>query len=147
MSRGLVLAAVFAVANIASVSAQDRFADEDGSVVELASITRVESKLDAKDLEFMRAGRQHALEIYGDGQAFSWVNPESGHSGSIASRPGFNSLGDTPCREIRERVLIRGTYYEASGRYCRIAYGNWVNRTPHSRELADRATPGAGALR
>jgi surface antigen len=139
MSRKVFLAAVFAIANIGPVAASDRLVDGEFPVVELASIARIEAKLNLRDLKLMSESRQHALETYGDGQALSWNNAESGHSGLVAARPGFTSIGDTGCREIRERVLIETTYYEASGRFCRISYDYWVNRTPQSRKLADRA--------
>jgi surface antigen len=66
--------------------------------------------------------RAHSAPI---GQAISWNNPESGHSGSVTpTRDGRDASG-AYCREYQTTIRVDGREENAYGTACRQADGTW----------------------
>lgn len=60
------------------------------------------------------------------GQAATWHNPESGHSGrAIAQREGFHANG-AYCREIRQDVVLGREMGSVTNMLCRSPDGTWT---------------------
>ncbi len=89
----------------------------------------VGSALDQRDRELAEAQAAWSLEHAPPGETSSWVNPESGHRGTItplgppepASGP---QLGEY-CREFQQTVIVGGEEQEAYGTACRQPDGSW----------------------
>jgi surface antigen len=86
--------------------------------------SEVGKSLDRADQQYANQAenRAHAAPI---GQAISWNNPESGHSGSYTPvRDGTDTSGNY-CREYQSTVNIGGQAERAYGTACRQPDGSW----------------------
>jgi surface antigen len=138
MLKTALCGAALSVLLLGSAAAQEDYGDGTMPTIREANSIGIEAMLDAKDLELMRAARQHVLESYDDGQTLTWFNPDSSHAGRVEARPGNNANADTRCRTINEQVMIGGVIYEAADFYCRLAYDYWINRKSYTRQFAGR---------
>ena len=59
------------------------------------------------------------------GQAITWSNPNSGHSGSITPVREGTDAGGNYCREFQQTVMIGGQQQQAYGTACRQPDGTW----------------------
>jgi surface antigen len=82
-------------------------------------------RLDKKDKELAAAAASRALESNRTGQAATWKNPDSGHSGSITPTKTYQAASGKYCREYRQDVVIDGEPQYAYGTACRGADGAW----------------------
>lgn len=81
--------------------------------------------LDRADRVAMRNTAQTALETDHTDQTSTWVNPDSGHSGSITPTRTYQAPDGAYCREYRQTVTIAGSQQQAYGTACRQPDGNW----------------------
>ncbi len=82
------------------------------------------SSLDKADMAYYHQTSQNSLENAPVGQTSSWVNPDTGHSGTVTPTKTFQSNG-TYCREYRQTVNIGGKQEQAYGTACRQPDGSW----------------------
>ena len=54
----------------------------------------------------------------------AWKNPDSGNSGVIYPTKTY-SIGDQPCREFTQEIIIGGKIQTGYGKACRMADGSW----------------------
>jgi surface antigen len=81
--------------------------------------------LDQADRMYMAQTRQRALNSVPTGQSSKWVNPDSGHSGTVTPQPAFEPSLGRYCREFQETVTIGGQQETAYGTACRQPDGTW----------------------
>ena len=82
-------------------------------------------KLDKYDREMMERTTQNALETSPSGQSSQWVNPDSGHSGTIVPQPAYTNDTGQYCREYQQTVIVGGEEQQAYGTACRQPDGAW----------------------
>ena len=100
----------------------------------LSSDERALGSEDFRDMAFITAAVQYALENLRSERPFEWSNPDTGNAGIIVVERTFYLDPTTPCREYR-RTTARETGGELSiyGTGCRNAEGDW--------RLNERDTP------
>ena len=81
--------------------------------------------LDQRDRQLAQQANQRALETYKVGQASTWTNPDSGHSGSITPTKTFQNNQGQYCREYQQTVTVGGETEQAYGTACRQPDGSW----------------------
>jgi surface antigen len=81
--------------------------------------------LDQRDREMAYQSNQRALEANPAGQASSWQNPDSGHSGSMTPTRTYQTSQGQYCREYQQTVVVGGGSEEAYGTACRQPDGSW----------------------
>ena len=85
----------------------------------------VGKSLDRADQAYAAQSANAALERYPDGQAASWKNPNSGHSGYTTPTRTYETAQGQPCREYQTSVVIDGRTQTAYGTACRQPDGTW----------------------
>lgn len=87
-------------------------------------------RLDEADRQYMATNTQQALETNQSGTQSQWINPDSGHQGTVTPQPAYKNQDDQYCREFTQTVTIAGKTEEAYGTACRQPDGSWriVNR-------------------
>jgi len=68
---------------------------------------------------------QSALEYNRTNQASTWVNPDTGGSGSVVPVKTFQNVQGQPCREFQETIVIGGREEQGYGTACRQPDGTW----------------------
>jgi surface antigen len=81
--------------------------------------------LDRADQVSMQQSSQIALETNRTNYASTWVNPDTGHSGSLTPTRTYQSSSGRYCREYQQTVIINGEQHEAYGTACRQGDGSW----------------------
>lgn len=87
--------------------------------------SEVGKSLDQADRMYMAQTRQKALDTSQSGQSTKWVNPDSGHSGTVTPQPAYEQTPGRYCREFQETVTIGGQQETAYGTACRQPDGTW----------------------
>ncbi len=87
--------------------------------------SEIGKSLDRADRMHAQRTTQGALESSPIGQASSWSNPDSGHSGTVTPTRTFETASGGPCREYQQTVTISGRTETAYGKACRQADGTW----------------------
>jgi surface antigen len=82
--------------------------------------------LDRADQLAMERNAQQALEHNKSYQASSWVNPDTGNSGTITPVKTFQTAQGNYCREYQQTVLVGGQEQQAYGSACRQPDGSWL---------------------
>ena len=80
--------------------------------------------LDRADRAYMQQAAHSSLEYNRAGQATTWRNPDSGHSGSVTPTQTVQVQG-RDCRDYETSVQIDGKTERAIGRACRNSDGTW----------------------
>lgn len=81
-------------------------------------------RLDQRDRQLQQQAAQRAFETSPAGQATTWHNPDSGHSGTITPTRTFQSNGRY-CREFQQEITIGGQRQQGFGTACRQPDGAW----------------------
>ena len=68
---------------------------------------------------------QETLEYTPTGESQEWVNPDSGHSGTVTPTSTYQTAEQQYCREYQTTVTIGGKTEEAYGTACRQPDGSW----------------------
>ena len=87
--------------------------------------SEVGKSLDRADHMYAERTAQGALESNRTGQASTWRNPDSGHSGSYTPTRSYQTASGQDCREFETTVTIDGKVERAVGNACRQADGTW----------------------
>lgn len=81
--------------------------------------------LDKADLLYADRTTQQSLEYTSVGESSTWVNPDSGNSGSIVPTHTYQTAQGQYCREYQQTVTIGGESERAYGSACRQQDGSW----------------------
>ncbi|MCP4328136.1 MAG: hypothetical protein GY791_06845 [Alphaproteobacteria bacterium] len=81
--------------------------------------------LDQRDQEMAAQSTQQALESGQTGQQTQWVNPDSGHSGTVQPTRTYQTSSGQYCRDFQQTVTVNGRTETATGTACRQADGTW----------------------
>ena len=87
--------------------------------------SEIGKSMDEKDRAAMQASTQNSLEYSESGVSSSWVNPDSGYSGTVTPQPAYQDTNNQYCREYQQTVTIGGKVEEAYGTACRQPDGSW----------------------
>ncbi len=87
--------------------------------------SEIGKSLDRADRIAMGNTTQEALENGQSGQAQTWSNPDSGHSGTVTPQPAYKNTAGNYCREYQQTVMIDGREESAYGTACRQPDGSW----------------------
>lgn len=88
--------------------------------------SEVGQSLDRADRIHAARAHHEALEYEPSGRTRNWVNPDTGHSGSVTPRRTYESEAGAYCREYETTVTIDGRTETAYGTACREPDGRWV---------------------
>ncbi len=83
------------------------------------------SMLDDQDRRTAAATTQRALETAPSGQATTWTNPDTGHTGTVTPVRTFQEASGQYCREFEQTVTIEGKRQSGYGTACRQPDGSW----------------------
>ncbi len=88
-------------------------------------------QLDERDRLLMARRTQSTLESGKSGRTARWVNPDTGHRGTITPKPAYRvtrGATRTYCREFQQTITVGGKTERAYGRACRQPDGSWKIR-------------------
>jgi surface antigen len=86
---------------------------------------KIGAELDCKDQQYHYETTQNALEAQKTGQASTWSNPDTGHSGQVIPNHTYTSANGMPCRDFTQTIYVDGKYEEVKGSACREPDGTW----------------------
>ena len=78
------------------------------------------ASMDKTDILMAQKARNYALENNKVNSQAAWKNPDSGNSGVIYPTRTY-SVGDQPCREFTQEIIIGGKIQTGYGKACRMA--------------------------
>ena len=81
--------------------------------------------MDCQDQQYHVDTTQNAMEKQPTGQASTWVNPDSGHSGTITPVKTYQTNEGTNCRDFNQTLNVDGQVEEMQGTACRQPDGTW----------------------
>lgn len=87
--------------------------------------SKIGKSLDSADRLAMQQTTHKSLENTPSGNAVSWRNPDSGHSGTVTPQPSYKNATGQYCREYEQTITVDGRTETAYGRACRQADGSW----------------------
>ncbi len=85
----------------------------------------VGKSLDRADRAMMYQNTQRTLETQPSGTTTSWLNPDSGNSGTVTPRPAYQASTGQYCREFQQSVTVGNQTKDAYGTACRQPDGTW----------------------
>ncbi len=83
------------------------------------------ASLDRADMAYYSRASQSTFETRRSGTTSTWVNPDSGNSGTITPTKTFKTANNTYCREFTQTINIGGKSQEGYGTACRQPDGSW----------------------
>lgn len=86
---------------------------------------RIGQSLDCRDLEYHNGTAQNALETHRTGSTSEWVNPDSGHSGTVTPIQTYQRSDGVYCRDFEQTITVDGETELAGGTACRQPDGTW----------------------
>jgi surface antigen len=81
--------------------------------------------MDRADRLYAARTQHTALESAPVGTTTRWVNPDTGHSGSVTPTRTYQVAGGQYCREYQQVVTVGGQAQSAYGKACRQPDGSW----------------------
>ncbi len=81
--------------------------------------------LDNADRTYASRNAYYGLERTPSGTTSQWVNPDSGHSGTIMPVRTWQTGPSSYCREFQQTVTLGGRTERAYGTACRQPDGSW----------------------
>ncbi len=81
--------------------------------------------LDKADQAYAERNAQQTLETAPTGTTATWVNPDSGNSGSVTPTATYQSASGEYCREYQQTITVGGEQQSAYGTACRQPDGSW----------------------
>jgi|TARA_B100001971_G_scaffold202347_1_gene216021 surface antigen len=87
--------------------------------------SEIGKSLDRADRIAMENTTQRTLESAPSGNAVSWRNPDSGHSGTVTPQPSYQNASGNYCREYQQTITVGGRTETAYGTACRQPDGSW----------------------
>lgn len=88
--------------------------------------SEVGRSLDRADRIHAARAHHEALEYEPSGGSRTWVNPDSGHSGSVTPYRTYETPSGGYCREYQTTVTIDGRSERGYGTACRQPDGSWA---------------------
>lgn len=85
----------------------------------------VGASLDRADMQYYNSTTQNALEQTGTGTTSNWVNPDSGHGGTVTPTKTYQTSSGQYCREFTQTINIGSQKESAVGTACRQPDGTW----------------------
>jgi len=82
--------------------------------------------LDRADQLTMERNAQVTLETVPAHRTATWVNPDTGNSGTFTPVATYQGDGGRYCREYEQTVTVAGKRQQAYGTACRQADGTWA---------------------
>lgn len=86
---------------------------------------RLGAQLDCRDQQYHVDTAQSAFETQRTGTTSSWVNPDSGHAGSVTPTRTYRTDDGRNCREFTQTVDVDGQQQVGHGTACRQSDGSW----------------------
>jgi surface antigen len=83
------------------------------------------ASLDRADQAYYEQTAQHSLERAKIGQSATWLNPDSGNSGTITPTRTYSKNDGTYCREFSQSITVGGRKQQGFGTACRQPDGSW----------------------
>lgn len=96
-----------------------------GAVLGGLAGTQIGRSLDRADRVYAARTTQASLEHTQTGTTSTWVNPDSGHSGTVTPTETYQRDDGRYCREFQQTVTIGGQTESAYGTACRQPDGSW----------------------
>ncbi|MBB44446.1 MAG: hypothetical protein CMM44_11895 [Rhodospirillaceae bacterium] len=98
-----------------------------GAIAGLLIGSEIGSSLDRADRIYAARAANNALENNRIGQTSTWLNPDTGHSGSVTpKRTTHTAARDGKiCRIYEQTITVRGRTEIARGTACRRSDGTW----------------------
>jgi surface antigen len=81
--------------------------------------------LDDQDKRIAAETTKKSLQDSKPGQPMSWVNPDSGNSGTVTPSKSYQTASGEVCRDFEQTIKIDGKTQKAQGTACRDAGGSW----------------------
>ncbi len=85
----------------------------------------VGKSLDKADQAYAQRSYNSALEKTATGQTSTWVNPDSGNSGTYTPVKTYQTDNGQYCREFQQTITVGGRTEDAYGTACRQPDGSW----------------------
>ena len=82
-------------------------------------------QLDERDRLLHQQTASQALETNVSGTASTWINPDTGHSGTVTPVQTYQAPSGQYCREYQQTITVGGRTEEAYGTACRQPDGSW----------------------
>lgn len=86
---------------------------------------KVGDSLDCRDREYHNSTAQSSFETQRTGTTSSWVNPDSGHGGSVTPVQTYQRNDGVYCRDFEQTITVDGETELAGGTACRQPDGTW----------------------
>ena len=96
-----------------------------GSILGVLIGGSIGRQLDERDRHLMARSTQDTLEAGPTGTRSEWVNPDSGHRGTVQPVRTYRAESGQYCREFQQTVTIGGRTERAYGNACRQPDGSW----------------------
>jgi surface antigen len=77
---------------------------------------------------------QYALENNSGNQTSDWVNPDTGHAGTVTPVQTYEAAGGQPCREFITTIIVGGREEQGYGTACRQPDGTWQVASSQTRQ-------------
>lgn len=81
--------------------------------------------LDQRDKRLAMENAQRTFEGGRTGQTTTWVNPDTGHSGTLTPTRTYQTAGGQYCREYQQEIIVGGERHQSYGTACRQPDGSW----------------------
>jgi surface antigen len=87
---------------------------------------RLGSQLDCRDQQYHADTAQSALETQRTGTASNWINPDTGHAGSVTPTRTYQTEDGVNCRDFTQTIQLEdGRQEMGHGTACRQPDGSW----------------------
>ena len=86
---------------------------------------KVGRSMDCRDIEYHNGTAQSSFETQRTGTTSEWVNPDSGHSGSVTPVQTYQRSDGVYCRDFEQTITVDGETELAGGTACRQPDGTW----------------------
>jgi len=87
--------------------------------------SEIGKSLDKADKQYAQRTAQDALEYNKVGQASTWRNPDTGHSGTVTPVSTYRTTEGSDCREFETSIYVDGKQEKGVGTACRQPDGTW----------------------
>jgi surface antigen len=96
-----------------------------GAILGMMVGSEAGKSLDRADRLYAARTHQVAMETAPVGTTTTWVNPDSGHSGTVTPVRTYQAMGGQYCREYQQSVTVGGQVQNGYGTACRQPDGSW----------------------
>lgn len=86
---------------------------------------RLAAQLTCQDQRYHADTAQSAFETQRTGATSTWINPDTGHAGSVTPTRTYQTGDGTNCRDFTQRVAVDGREEAGRGTACRQPDGTW----------------------